>query len=179
KTDCLRAGPRIGDHVDHGRHAGLHSSVGALQGRANLVGFLNVLTVTPKHLGEFIVAGKTKVATGPATHRRPPAVIAPHHPDGNFVPYSSVHLHAVHAEGAIATEHDHLLIRFGHLRSEAIGDRYAHAAIGAGIDAMAWCVGGDRLTRVVENFVPIYHQDGVAVHEVTHFFAQAQGMNRY
>src|SRR5262245_53341954 len=79
KADRLRAGPRVGDDVDHGRLAGLHSSAGALQGRANLVGFLNVLTVAPKHLGEFVVASKAKVAAGHATHRSPAAVVAHHH----------------------------------------------------------------------------------------------------
>src|SRR5262247_2924492 len=74
KTDRLRAGPRVGNNVDNGRRAGLHSSVGALEGGANLIGFLNVLTVAPQDLGEFVVAGKTKVAAGHATHRSPAAV---------------------------------------------------------------------------------------------------------
>src|SRR5712692_10251746 len=68
KAHRLGAGPRVGDHVDHRWLASLHGGVGALQGRTNLVRFLDVLAMAPKHLRELIVAGEAEVAASHTTH---------------------------------------------------------------------------------------------------------------
>ena len=58
------------------------------------------------------------------------------------------------------------------------GQSDAHGAERSGIEAMARRKGRHRLAAEVQDFLPVDHQDGVALHEVLDLVAQSQRMNR-
>ena len=51
--------------------------------------------------------------------------------------YGRIDLHCVHTHGAIAVQHQDLLVGLGYLRAETIGETHPHRAGDAGVQAMA------------------------------------------
>src|SRR5262249_40428821 len=92
---------------------------------------------------------------------------------------SSVELERVQAERAVAVHHDDLLVGLGDLGPDSERQPHAHGAERSGIEAMGGGKGRHRLAAEVQDFLTVYHQDGVALHEILDLVAQSQRMDRY
>src|SRR3990172_3536484 len=110
----------VGLDVDQGW---LTRGEGPLKGWPDLTWVHDILAVATERLGHLVVTGEAQIAARlrkPALRvGRPTAVQADHAYDVDLVPCCRVHFHGVQAERTIAMKHQHLLVRVGHLDTQA------------------------------------------------------------
>src|SRR6476659_7327099 len=91
---------------------------------------------------------------------------------------SGIELQTIQTERTIAVQNDHLFARTRGLGADGEWQTDAHGAERTRVKPIARDVCGDRLPAVIQNLLAIDAQDGVALHEVANFLAQAQRMDR-
>src|SRR5262245_56752090 len=103
-----------------------------------------------KGIHHFLIALITEVTPNLATLRiRSPATIEAD--DSNhlqLMAYCSIHLHGVHAKGAIAMQNKDLLVWLGRFGAKTKGQTYPHGAKGTGVETMSWDKGRNRLPAI-------------------------------
>src|SRR5262245_60535002 len=110
--------------------------------------------------------------------RCPATIEADHSDHWQVMANSRIHLHSVHAEGPITMQDQHLLVWLRGLGPQAERHPHTHGPENPGIQAMPWDIGGDRLSAVIQDFLAIDHENGVAIQEVSDLFTKTQWMNR-
>src|SRR3954454_1919270 len=117
------AGAVVGLDVDEGHHAVIHLLLRALQGRADVLGVLDIFAVGAEGLGHLVVAGIAEVAAGLVALRvgGPAAIEADDAEQRQFVPDRGVELHRVLAERAVAMQADDLVVRLCRLGADRKG----------------------------------------------------------
>ena len=93
--------------------------------------------------------------------------------------HRGVELERVQAERAVAVHDDDLLVGLGDLGADSERQSDAHGAERPGIEPMARREGRHRLAAEVQDFLPVDHEDGVALHEILDLVAQPQRMDRH
>ena len=85
-----------------------------------------------------------------------------------------IQLHGIQPERPIAVQHHNLVIRLARFSAQPKRESNAHRPERPGVEAMTWAIAGNGLTSVIQNFLPIYAEDRVAVDEIANLPAQAQ-----
>ena len=93
--------------------------------------------------------------------------------------HRGIELQRVHAERSVAVHDDDLLVGLGDLGADSERQSDAHGAEGSGVEAVTRRESRHRLAAVVQDFLPVDHQDGVALHKILDLVAQPKRMDRY
>src|SRR5947208_11777834 len=172
------AGAVVGLDVDQRHHALVHLLLGAFQGRADVLGVLDIFAVRTEALRHNVVPRIAKIAArlvalgigGPA------AIEADDAEQRQFMPYRGVELHRVLPERAVAVQADDLVIRLRCLGADREGQADPHRAERPRIEAMPRREGRNRLAAKIEDLLPVDAQDRIALLEILDLLAESQRM---
>src|SRR5262245_65536343 len=111
-----------------------------------------------ERLAELVEARVAKIAARLLLVRvaRPPAVLADDRQDWQVVTHGGVELHSVHTEGAVAVQHDHLLVGLGDLCADTERHADARGYDCTRIDALLRRELWDRGAAVVADLLAVY-----------------------
>src|SRR6516162_2846830 len=90
----------------------------------------------------------------------------------------SIKLECVETKRAVAVYDNDLLVGLGDLCTNSERQSDTHSAKWSGIESMARCKGRHGLAAEVQDFLPVDHQYGVALHKTLDLVAQSQRMDR-
>src|SRR5713226_2587403 len=130
-----RSRMRIGNYVDYCRFA---RSGSAFERRADILRLIDVLAVRAEDFGHLVVARETEVA--PRDHPAkccPSTVIVDDGEHWDVMADHRVDFHPVHAERAVAAQHDYLGVGLRDLGPHPERHRDSHTTVWTGVHGMA------------------------------------------
>src|SRR5262245_30312495 len=169
------AGTTVGGGVQH--HVDgvdLVRAKGALERWSQLARFGHVDTLAAEGLHHPVVAGERQRRSYRAlgaeerqlrvANLPPAAIVADHHRHRQPEPHRGLDLHAVEAEGAIARDEEHPLLRPQQLGRDRKGRADPEAAEGTGIEPLAWPRERHDLRGAADHVAAVTHHGRAGVH---------------
>src|SRR4051794_33427756 len=163
-------------YVDQRAHSLVYLLLCPLQGRPDVLRFLDIFAVGAEALRHDVVTRVAEIAAGLVALRigGPAAIEADHDEQRQLVPDRGIELHRVLPERAIAVQANDRRVRLRDLGTDCERHPHAHCPERTRIKAMARHEGRDRLAAEIEDLLAVNTEDRVALLEILDLFAKPQ-----